>query len=161
MKNSVENYKEIKGWGIDADPLNEPTYPMKNKEAEGNAALWERPIQQQPSVEILHSNERPNLSAVFGETIPPQGLSGALRRYAFKYSESRYRHWLPLLLADRINEIEGVVQDIKDGKFPNLVAERGWKARWQFGKKKILKDAAIGIGIGLAAYVLLKSKANR
>jgi hypothetical protein len=29
MTPTEENYKNIPGWGIDADPENEPTYPMK------------------------------------------------------------------------------------------------------------------------------------
>ena len=30
MENLEQKFAHIKGWGIDADPENEPTYPMKN-----------------------------------------------------------------------------------------------------------------------------------
>jgi len=30
MKNYSIDYKQIPGWGMDSDPENEPTYPMKN-----------------------------------------------------------------------------------------------------------------------------------
>jgi hypothetical protein len=30
MENTNLNYKNIPGWNSDADPENEPTYPMKN-----------------------------------------------------------------------------------------------------------------------------------
>ncbi|MGB4399920.1 MAG: hypothetical protein WBJ10_11160 [Daejeonella sp.] len=50
---------------------------MKNYTGDDhNRINWERPEQQKESVEILHSNERPSVSAVFGTTSPPSGLSG-------------------------------------------------------------------------------------
>lgn len=48
---------------------------------------WNRPPQQPINVEELHSNERPNVTAVFGTSVPPSGLSGMIRRIAFKYGE--------------------------------------------------------------------------
>jgi hypothetical protein len=29
MKKTAENYSHINGWGIDADPLDVPNYPIK------------------------------------------------------------------------------------------------------------------------------------
>jgi hypothetical protein len=139
-------YQHIKGWGVDADPKNNPTYPMKkrsNEEHEGYT--WDRPEQQTENIELLKSNERPNVTAVFGTSIPPSGLSGKLRRYAFKYSESSYGHWLPLMLADRINVFEGIVDDFKRGHIPNLFVERGWTAEWKYNRQGFVKNAALGI----------------
>ena len=146
MEEGNKNYSHIKGWGVDADPANDPTYPMKrrsNQEHEGYS--WERPPQQQPNVEILHSIERPNLTAVFGTSTPPSGLSGALRRYAFKYSESSYGHWLPLMLADRVNMVEGVVEDLGRGKVPNVLQERGWRAEWRHNRKHLMSRVFVGL----------------
>ena len=93
--------KDIPGWGVDADPENDPTYPMKHRNGADYERLnYERPPQQPVTVEVLHSIERPNLTAAFGTTLPPKGVSGALRRYAFKHSESTYMHWVPLVLAE-------------------------------------------------------------
>src|SRR4051812_30580999 len=98
----AESYKNIKGWGVDADPENDPTYPIKNWNGADHLRFnYEKPVQQPVTVEILHSTERPAVSRVFGTTLPPSGLSGALRRFAFKFSESTYSHWVPLMLADR------------------------------------------------------------
>ncbi len=133
MKNSIVDYKDIPGWGMDADPENEPTYPMKNYTGDDHKRInYERSVQQEASIEILQSNERPSLTAVFGTSVPPSGLSGAIRRYAFKHSEDRYRHWLPLILADRINVCEGIVDDLKRGHIPNFFSERGCKAAWKY-----------------------------
>src|SRR4051812_14971664 len=100
MENLNMDYKNIPGWGVDADPENEPTYPMKKYTGDDHERLnWQRPPQQIADVEILKSIERPNLSATFGTPNPPSGLSGMIRRLAFKFSESEYGHWLNLLLA--------------------------------------------------------------
>src|SRR5688572_23491240 len=102
MNTQTHEYEQVKGWGVDADPENDPAYPMKRRTNLEHAGLsWNRPRIQPADVEVLHSNERPNLPATFGDSAPPTGLSGMLRRFAFRYSESSYGHWLPLMLADR------------------------------------------------------------
>ena len=160
------DHTNIKGWGSDANPENDPTYPMKkrtNEEHEGYS--WERPPQQAPDVEILHSNERPNITAVFGNSVPPSGLSGKIRRYAFKYSESSYGHWLPLMLADRINVFEGILDDLKKGHVPNFFAERGWTAEWEYNRENFVKNVAVGVLVTSAviatAVILRKNTKSR
>ncbi|MDB5243820.1 MAG: hypothetical protein JWP57_4446 [Spirosoma sp.] len=135
MESLADKYSHIPGWGIDADPKNDPTYPMKHRtDAEQSGYSWERPTLQPVNIEVLHSNERPNITAVFGTSTPPSGLSGQIRRYAFKYSENEYKHWLPLILADRVNVVEGIIDDFKNGKIPNIFAEKGLKAEWKYDK---------------------------
>lgn len=151
-----DKYAHIKGWGVDADPENDPTYPMKNRtDEEHKGYSWPRPPQQAETVEVLHSIERPNLTAVFGTTVPPKGLSGMIRRYAFKYSESSYAHWLPLLLADRVNVVEGIIDDIAHGHFPNIWAEKGWKAEWRLRPRKLAMKVATGVLVTTAVIALL------
>ena len=102
----------IPGWGIDADPENDPTYPMKHwNGADHERFNYDKPTQQPINIEVLHSNERPGVSRVFGTSTPLRGLSGMIRRFAFKYSESTYAHWVPLVLADRIGVVEGYIDD--------------------------------------------------
>jgi hypothetical protein len=93
---------------------------------------------------------------VFGTSTPPEGLSGRLRRYAFKYSESSYAHWVPLVLADRINVFEGIIDDFKKGIVPNIFAERGWQAEWKYNKKGVFQTLALGIVI-VSAFTLFSS----
>jgi hypothetical protein len=118
-------------------------------------------VQQPVEVEVLHSIERPGISRVFGTSVPPSGLSGHLRRYAFKYSESTYMHWFPLVVADRINVIEGIIDDIKGGHFPNLIAERGWKAEWKYNKKGVIQKIAITAVVATVAFSLLSQKKKK
>jgi hypothetical protein len=114
MENSINDPSRNKGWRLDADPKNDPTYPMKARNnGEQAGYIWERPPQQPNTVEVLHSIERPNLTAVFGTSTPPAGLSGVIRRVAFKYSESSYAHWLPLMVADRVAVVEGLLEDLR------------------------------------------------
>ena len=121
MQHEANDPRSIKGWGVDADPKNDPTYPMKHRtDGEHAGYSWERPPQQPITVEVLHSNERPDVTSVFGTSTPPEGLSGALRRFAFGYSESSFGHWLPLMLADRVGVAEGVVEDLGQGRVPNV-----------------------------------------
>lgn len=152
-------FRHIKGWGIDADPENEPTYPMKNYTGDDHNRLnYVRPYQQPVNVEILHSNERPSVSATFGTAAPPSGLSGIIRRYAFRHSEESLRHWFPLVLADRINVVEGIIDDIAHGHIPNIFAEMGWKAEWEHNPKRLVKRVAVGLVVTSVIIGLLYSR---
>lgn len=151
-------YSHIKGWGIDANIKNDPTYPMKKRNnAEHDGYSWERPAQQDETVEILKSVERPNLSAVYGTSKPPSGLSGIIRRIAYKFSESSYGRWIPLILADRIDMMEGVVDDFSKGHVPNIPKEIGLKSEWKYNREEFLVKTAAGILITGAILMLLFS----
>lgn len=159
METTKFDYEQIPGWGMDADPENEPTYPMKNYTGDDhNRINYERPAQQPDSIEILMSNERPALTRVFGTSVPPSGLSGIIRRYAFKHSEDRYRHWIPLILADRINVAEGLLEDLARGHLPNIVAERGWKMEWKYNSKRMIAKIATLTAVGIVLYISIRKK---
>ena len=135
----------VKGWGVDANPENDPTYPIKKRnDGEQKGYSWQRPTQQPVDIEVLHSNERPNVTAVFGRSTPPRGLSGMLRRYAFTHSESSYGHWLPLMLADRVGMVEGLMEDVARAHIPNVFGELGWRAEWQHNRKSLVTRVAVG-----------------
>lgn len=154
----------IPGWGIDADDENYPNYPMKEwNGADHQRFNYPKPQEQQPlDVEVLHSNERPGVTRVFGTSTPPSGLSGMIRRYAYaNHSESTYAHWVPLVLADRINVIEGYIDDLLHGIFPNPFKERGWNAEWKYNKKGMATNIAIGVGIAAVAFVIISGKKKR
>ncbi|OLY92027.1 hypothetical protein SAMN05444008_106191 [Cnuella takakiae] len=156
------DYAHIPGWGIDADPENDPTYPMKHWTGDDHQRLgWERPPLQPVDVEILKSIEHPRITAVFGTTAPPMGLSGMIRRYAFKYSESHYGHWLPLILADRVGVVEGIIDDLRHGHVPNIFAEKGWKAGWKYNKQGIITKVAVTVAVTAAVVWWLRSKNER
>ena len=146
----------VTGWAVDADPRNDPTYPYRERDKDpGLTSNWVRPPVQQSNVEILQSIEHIRRPAVFGTANPPSGVSGMLRRVAFRYSESNWMHWLLLMGADRINVVEGVAQDLGRGKVPNIPAEMGVRAEWQHNKKGLATKVAVMTAIGAGAYLLL------
>lgn len=104
---------QIPGWGADLDRRNRPAVPMERTPPRLEGVHWDEPEQQPQHIEVLHSIERPGITPVFGATVPPSGLSGVLRRRAFGYSENDARHWMTLLMADRVNVVEGIVDDMR------------------------------------------------
>lgn len=159
MKNETFDYKSIPGWGMDADPENEPTYPIKNWTGDDHKRInYERGEQQPVNIELLQSNERPRVTTVFGTSLPPSGLSGIIRRYAFKHSEDRYRHWLPLIFADRINVYEGIINDLKTGHIPNIFAEKGFRSTWKHNPKKVVEKVFTVVAAVLVIQSLIKRK---
>lgn len=136
---AITNISDIPGWGSDLDLKNRPAYPMWQRPAGGTGAHWKTPSMQDQKFKVFHSIERPGLTPVFGTSSPPTGLSGALRAFAYKYSEGSYGHWLTLLLADRINVIEGVLDDLIHGHIPNVFSEMGGKAEMKHNPKGFQK----------------------
>ncbi|MGZ8544984.1 MAG: hypothetical protein ACXWV0_06785 [Flavisolibacter sp.] len=155
----ADRYKDIPGWGIDADPDDNPNYPMKHWNGADHERLnYVRPPLQPKDVEILRSIERPSDSAVFGTSTPPSGLSGQLRRFAFRYSEGHAGHWFSLILADRVNAVEGIVEDLSRGHIPNIFAERGWNAEWKYNRKGLVTKVAATVLVATVAIALLSRK---
>ena len=162
MNQTLVDTTKIPGWGVDADPENDPTYPYRDRSRDDGPAMnWERPPQQRAEVEILRSNEHERLPAVFGTSTPPSGLSGVLRRRAFRYSESHWGHWLMLMGADRINVVEGLLQDLGRGKIPNIPAEMGVRSEWRHNKRGLATKVAVLAGVSTAAYLLLRRNRAR
>lgn len=153
---------KIAGWGIDADKDNDPTFPMRNIEGDSDRGMnWKRPRQQEESVEILQSIERNSRPAVFGTSTPPSGVSGTLRRVAFRYSESDWTHWLLLMAADRLNVVEGLLQDLGRLRVPNIPAEMGIRSELSHNKEGFAKKIAISAAVLGAVIVVSRMRADR
>ncbi|MGZ8286935.1 MAG: hypothetical protein ACXW27_13220 [Allosphingosinicella sp.] len=146
----------IPGWGVDADPENDPTYPYREREKDDHSGEWARPPVQTTDVEILQSIEHKRRPAVFGTSTPPSGLSGMIRRGAFKYSESHWAHWLMLMGADRVNMVEGIVQDLARARIPNIPAEMGMRSEWKHNRKGLVTKLAVTAAVGAAAFAVFK-----
>lgn len=153
------DYAHIIGWGADLDHKNRPAYPMERTPARLQGVSLQAPEQQTEMVKILCSNERPHITPIFGTTVPPSGLSGKLREFAFKYSENDLRHWLILLFADRINMFEGVATDLSCGHIPNLFAETGMKSEFKYNRAgAIKKTVVVASVIGVGLYFIFRKK---
>jgi len=146
---------QVVGWGIDADPENDPTYPMRDASKDSRGGMdWQRPTIQPQNIEVLRSTEHNRRTAVFGTSVPPSGLSGMIRREAFKRSEGKWSHWLMLLAADRLNVVEGIGNDLLHGRLPNIPAEMGIKSEIAHNMPGLVRKVAV-TGTVLALIALL------
>ena len=94
------------GWGADRAPESRPGVPAEIQPPRpiGNAH-WAVPEHQVSfAVPLVGHNRR--LTPVYSTKHPPRGLSGALRRAAYRVPDYRSRRWLLLMLADRIDVLE-------------------------------------------------------
>jgi hypothetical protein len=164
QRQAPAEFAHIKGWGVDLDHKNRPAYPMERKPPRLEGVHWDHPEQQQETVEVLVSVERPSITPIFGTTLPPSGLSGSLRRTAFRYSENDLRHWMLLLFADRVNMVEGIGSDLMRGKVPNIFAEMGGKAEFKYNREAAITKAVVVssvVGIGLLLWAGSRSRRRR
>jgi hypothetical protein len=140
----------IQGWGADLDPAMRPAVP-KERSPQRFVKIAED-IDHQPDrgVKVFHSTERPGLTPVYGTAQPPTGVSGLIRKAAFRHSENDLRHWLMLLFADRVNVVEGIIEDLGRGHVPNLFKEMGGPSEWKYNRDGFIRKAAIaGVVVGL------------
>ena len=88
-----------------------PGVPMEQSLAESRALQAARPhiAQQRATVPVLVG--RDHLTPVFGTAQPPRGVSGILRRLAYRVPTHYRRHWLLLMLADRVDVDESALVD--------------------------------------------------
>jgi hypothetical protein len=150
---------DIVGWGADLDPSDRPAVPMERMPPRLDGIHWDQPEQQPVRTTIFHSTERPGITPVFGTAQPPTGVSGRIRHWAYKHSENDLRHWLLLLLADRVNVVEGIGQDLRRGHMPNLFAEMGGRAAWKHDPMGVVvKGVAVGLVTGFLLVKLLRRR---
>jgi len=156
QREEIDLKGQIHGWGVDLDPAVRPGVPMDKAPFAGVDTLYPEIEPQLSNVEILKSIEHEKMPPVFGTTCPPRGLSGILRRFAFKSSEGQFNHWLTLLLADRVDMVEGVLADLAKGHIPNFYKEMGLSAEWKHNRKAFVRTLAItGASLGVAAGAIM------
>ncbi|MDG4825360.1 hypothetical protein O7635_26235 [Asanoa sp. WMMD1127] len=122
-ESSDELRARIPGWGVDLDPSDRPSVPQERFDP---IARWEFPERQPERRPRERSVEHKFLTPVFGTTCPPRGLSGVIRRHAYRaYSEGRAAHWLLLLAADRVDTVESILRSFASTRPDNPITETG------------------------------------
>src|ERR687889_174112 len=125
-QSSDELRARIPGWGVDLDPRDRPSVPREKFDPDLNGAHWEFPERQPEKWPRERSIEHEFLTPVFGTSCPPRGLSGVIRKYAYRrYSEARAAHWLLLLVADRVDAKESLLRSLLSTRPDNPVTETG------------------------------------
>ena len=120
----------IPGWGVDLDPRDRPSVPKLQFQEDFTGAHWEFPERQPETYPRERSVEHKMLTPVFGTAQPPSGVPGAIRRYAYHYSEGRAAHWLLLVLADRVDAWEHHLASLLTLHPDNPITETGVKAEF-------------------------------
>jgi hypothetical protein len=120
----------IPGWGADLDPRDRPSFPklLDNPET---GAHWDFPERQVENWPRERSIEHKFLTPVFGTSAPLKGISGVIRRHAYrKYSEARAAHWLLLIAADRVDAVESHLASFLSTRPDNPLTETGVKSEF-------------------------------
>ena len=158
LKQPPSSFTKEDGWGVDSDPKDRPMYPMELPSDVTNAVRGNNvPPQQKQTVRIHKSIEHPDMTPVFGTSCPPRGLSGKIRDVAYGFSEGRLSHWMLLMLADRVDVVEGMAEDVAHGRSPGYIRDRGFRAVLATGQD--MSDGAsnrrytILTALGVAAVV--------
>jgi len=90
---------------IDESPSARPGVPAQRKPAPVGRAHWVTPNVQSGTAEVVKDPQRA-FRGTFGSGERPSGLSGALRRRAYRIPDYRVKRWALLLLADRVEWAE-------------------------------------------------------
>jgi hypothetical protein len=111
---------------VDLDPRDRPSVPRLQFDPELTGAHWEFPERQPERWPRERSIEHKFLTPVFGTSCPPKGLSGVMRKFAYKqYSEGRAAHWLILIAADRVDALESNLLSFLSLRPDNPITETG------------------------------------
>jgi hypothetical protein len=121
----------IPGWGVDRDPTDRPSVPKESFDPGVTGAHWEFPERQEERWPRERSVEHACVTPVFGTSCPPKGLSGVIRKYAYRrFSEGRAAHWLLLLGADRVDTVESHLRSLASGRPDNPITETGIRSEF-------------------------------
>ena len=116
----------IPGWGADLDPADRPAVPQELADGVPPQAHWDLPEDQEEQWPRERSIEHARLTPVFGTACPPHGVSGAIRKLAYRrYSEGRAAHWLLLIAADRVDAWESHLRSFLTLHPDNPITETG------------------------------------
>src|ERR687889_507478 len=116
----------IPGWGVDLDPKDRPSVPKLQYQDDLSGAHWTFPENQPEKWPRERSIEHKFLTPVFGTSCPPKGVSGMMRKYAYRrFSEGRAAHWLILVVADRVDSLGSHLQSLLTLRPDNPITETG------------------------------------
>ena len=151
----------IAGWGSDLEAAQRAGVPRDRVPGLGPEQLYPDVEQQLPRHRIHKSTEHARLTPVFGTSCPPRGASGALRDFAYSISEGRKERWVLLLMADRIDMVEGLAEDLVTLRPPNLLRETGWRASLRHEPGAFAVKAAVGLACVAAVAALARPGRGR
>jgi hypothetical protein len=124
------------GAGADRALTTRPGVPREREEQRDPGARWIEPVPQ-VGPDAIGRTGLAIPTPVFGTAQPARGVSGALRRAAYRIPEHRAARWMLLLAADRLDVLE----------------HRARSAGWL-----VPAGAAVAIGYAVAARALARRR---
>lgn len=97
---------ERQGRAVDLAARERPGVPMEHAPHALTAAAPRHLEQQRQGRGQVRRVGLRQMTPVFGTGQPLSGLSGLVRRLAYSIRETKARHWMILLLADRVDVLE-------------------------------------------------------
>ncbi|HYZ89545.1 MAG TPA: hypothetical protein VE620_09640, partial [Myxococcales bacterium] len=94
-------------YGSDLPGPSRPGVPMETQPRPLTPTVhWRDPERQPPNPRVTKRRELTQLTPVYSSALPPRGISGVLRRAAYRIPESHPQHFMLLMLADRVDVLE-------------------------------------------------------
>jgi hypothetical protein len=91
-----------------------------------SGAHWDFPERQPEKWPRERSIEHQFVTPVFGTSCPPKGVSGLLRKYAYRrFGEGRAAHWMILIAADRVDALGSHLRSFLTARPDNPITETG------------------------------------
>jgi len=82
----MENIHAIPGWGVDRNPESRPGHPLEQEHKVGFDTVEGVPP--------------------YTDTVPLKGLSGIIRKLAYRREDWQPTRWFMLMMADRLDALE-------------------------------------------------------
>ncbi|MDT7576734.1 MAG: hypothetical protein QOK15_204 [Nocardioidaceae bacterium] len=159
----------IPGWGVDLDPAARPSHSKLRYDPEATGAHWRFPERQPGAERRERSIEHAFVTPVFGTAQPLHGVSGAVRRHAYRrFSEARLAHWLLLIVGDRIDaggahlrSFASLRPDVPATGIRSELAADGSSRRGRSDRRHHLLDPVVVAGPWLAAAAVTAAVTRR
>jgi hypothetical protein len=90
-------------WGVDRDRARRPGVPMMRAPQPWPHTRFPPERQQGEPSSPVHGRPNKRPPPVFGTAVPLHGLSGVVRRAAYRHPDHDPAHWLLKMLGDRVD----------------------------------------------------------
>lgn len=106
MTDRQRELMDRQGRGADLSPHQRPGVPMEYAPHALTETAPKHLERQRPRRGQVKRIGLRQMTPVFGTAQPLSGVSGLVRRLAYSIRETKARHWMMLLLADRVDVLE-------------------------------------------------------
>jgi len=114
---------------VDSRPEDRPGVPRESAPHPLQGAHWTQPSNQPVLATMPIRADLDHPTPVFSTALPLHGLSGKIRAKAYNIPDVLVRHWLLLLLADRIETIGTLFKPTSDASRDSTMRENRGMAR--------------------------------